>query len=181
MTADPRDSGKHYWYDGVPPRAIDVLNAVRAYRTADDAMRRRTRESMKMGENDLRTLRFLLKAQKEGRMVTSREVSDHLGMTSASVTAMLDRLTRSGHVVRRPHPTDRRSITIIATPGSDDEVRHTLGAMHARMMDVARGLSEREAATVVGFLGEMTTAVEAIDAPAPQPLEFDVEQADGSH
>ncbi|QJU54608.1 MarR family transcriptional regulator [Herbiconiux sp. SALV-R1] len=139
-------------------RSLEVLTELRAYRAAEEAMRRRTRESMKMGENDLTALRFLLKAQREGRVVTPGALAEHLGMKSASVTVMLDRLTRSGHLSREPHPTDRRSLAVTATPGSDEEVRQTLGEMHRRMMAVATGLDARAALVVRTFLLDMAKA-----------------------
>ena len=129
-------------------------------------MRRRTRDSMRMGTTDLQALRFLIKAQGENRIVSGRDVADHLGMTSASVTALLDRLTKSGHVKRTPHPTNRRSNMVTATPGSDDEVRQTLGAMHARMIETTRALSPVDADVIRHFLESMTAAVDSIDAAA---------------
>jgi DNA-binding MarR family transcriptional regulator len=141
------------------PKNAQVLTELRAYRAAEEAMRRRTRDSMKMGENDLAALRFLLKAQGDGEVVTPGALAAHLGMKSASVTVMLDRLTKSGHLSRLPHPNDRRSLAVIATPGSDDEVRKTLGAMHTRMMAVARHLDAAQAEILRRFLLEMTDAI----------------------
>ena len=43
-------------------------------------------------------------------------------------------------------------------------MRHTLGAMHERMMAVVRGMSVEERATVIEFLDNMREAVDAIDA-----------------
>ncbi|WP_245635883.1 MarR family winged helix-turn-helix transcriptional regulator [Herbiconiux solani] len=145
------------------PLAAEVLSAMRAYRTAEAAMRRRTRESMQMGENDLTALRYLLKAQGEGRVVTPGMLADHLGMKSASVTVMLDRLTTSGHLDRRPHPSDRRSLAVVATPGSDDEVRATLGRLHRRMITVTSRLDEQQAEAVRTFLLAMTEAASQVD------------------
>lgn len=150
------------------PHADEVIATLLDYRLAEEAMRRRTRDSMRMGTTDLQALRFLIKAQGEHRIVSGRNLADHLGMTSASVTALLDRLTKSGHVQRTPHPTNRRSNMITATPGSDDEVRQTLGAMHARMIDAARALSPNDAAIVEQFLTSMTAAVDSIDVDAPR-------------
>ena len=140
-----------------------VIIALLDYRAAEEAMRRRTAESMKMGATDLKAIRFLLKSQGDGRPVSGRELGDHLGMTSASITSLLDRLTKSGHVQRERDPANRRSNLVTATPGSDEEVRHTLSAMHSRMMAVASGLSETDAALVAGFLASMTAVAEAID------------------
>ena len=149
------------------PHADEVIATLLDYRLAEEAMRRRTRDSMRMGTTDLQALRFLIKAQGEQRIVSGRNLADHLGMTSASVTALLDRLTTSGHVQRTPHPTNRRSNMITATPGSDDEVRQTLGAMHARMIDAAKSLSPADAALVQQFLESMTAAVDSVDLVGP--------------
>ncbi|MCU1405829.1 MAG: MarR family transcriptional regulator, partial [Glaciihabitans sp.] len=134
------------------PVTTELLLALSDYRTSEQAMRMRTRVSMRMGASDLQALRFLLKANGEDRVVTSRDLASHLGMTSASVTTMLDRLTASGHIQREQHPTDRRSISIVATPGSDDEVRQTLGSMHHRLMDVAEKLPAADALVIRDFL-----------------------------
>jgi DNA-binding MarR family transcriptional regulator len=95
--------------------------------------------------------------------VGPKELGARLGVTSASTTTLVDRLVKSGHVRREPHPTDRRALILRPTPGSDQEVRHTLGLMHQRMMDVASSLSADEARVVVGFLRRMRDAVDAID------------------
>lgn len=144
------------------PHAAELIATLLDYRSAEEAMRRRTGDSMRMGATDLQALRFLLKAQGEGRIVSGRDLADHLGMTSASVTALLDRLTKTGHVHRAPHPTSRRSNMVTATPGSDDEVRQTLGAMHRRMIDAARSLDEGDAVIVREFLAAMTSAVDEV-------------------
>jgi DNA-binding MarR family transcriptional regulator len=156
----PEDSSLHGLGE---PHVAELIVTLLEYRSAEEAMRRRTGESMRMGSNDLQALRFLLKAQGAGRTVSGRELADHLGMTSASVTALLDRLTKSGHVQRTPHPTNRRSNMITATPGSDEEVRQTLGAMHRRMIDTSRALSDVDAELVTTFLAAMTAAVDDVD------------------
>lgn len=128
-------------------------------------MRRRTRESMKMGENDLLALRFLLREQSEGRVVTPADLAALLRLKSSSVTVMLDRLTASGHVRREPHPTDRRKLAIVATPGADEEVRHTLGALHRRMLAATEPVTAADAETIAGFLERMTAVVDRADRP----------------
>ena len=57
-----------YWFpdDDATQRGVAVLNALRRYRAAETAMRRRTRDSMGMGETDLLAVRFLLQAQRSG-------------------------------------------------------------------------------------------------------------------
>src|SRR3546814_4837338 len=111
---ETRAESSRYWYGATEEdrrrRAVEVLQAFRVYRAAEIAMRRRTRESMSMGENELLVLRYLLKAAGEGRSVSPSELTRYLGGSPASTTAIIDRPEKSGHVTRVPHPSDRRSI-----------------------------------------------------------------------
>lgn len=156
-----------YWYpprrDG-QPSGVDVLNALRDYRASETAMRRRTRDSMAMGETDLLALRYLLEAETAGKQVRPKELAGRLGMTSASMTALVDRMVASGYITREPHPSDRRAIILRPTPGADEEVRHTLGRMHQRMLEIANSLPPEDAGAVVRFLLRMREAVDTIDA-----------------
>jgi DNA-binding MarR family transcriptional regulator len=162
-----------YWYGASDEdrrrRAVDVLQAFRLYRAAEVAMRRRTRDSMSMGENELLVLRYLLKAAGEGRQVSPSELSRYLGVSTASTTAIIDRLERSNHVTRVPHPTDRRSIHVVATEETDLEVRQTLGEMHERMMAAVVGMSPEESAIVVECLARLQDAVDGVDSRAGGP------------
>jgi len=117
---------------------------------------------MRMGEPDLLAIRYLLKREGEGRSVSPKDLAAHLGISSASTTVLIDRLVRSGHVERRPHPTDRRALVIAPTIASDDEVRATLGEMHRRMIEVAEGLEAEQAAVVLDFLDSMRDAVDSV-------------------
>lgn len=153
-----------YWYVEDDARSSSVMEAMRSYRAAEVAMRRRTQQSMDMGENELLVLRFLARARLRDESVTPVALSRYLGITSASTTALLDRLEKSGHITRAPNPADRRSVLIASTEQSDAEVRHTLAAMHDRMMAVVRGMDADQRATVIGFLDAMRSAVDEIDS-----------------
>ncbi|KZX21722.1 MarR family winged helix-turn-helix transcriptional regulator [Rathayibacter tanaceti] len=159
-------SGAGYWYpdESSTRRAVEVLSAMRTYRVAEVAMRRRTRERMAMGETDLIAIQYLLRQQRRGELVTGKDLAGHLSISSASTTVLIDRLVRSGHLVRRPNPADRRGIVVEATVDSDQEVRETLQEMHRRMLEIAEDLDAAEAEVVVNFLRRMGTAVDEIDA-----------------
>ncbi|WP_197412885.1 MarR family transcriptional regulator [Arthrobacter sp. EpRS71] len=169
---DTHGHAKGYWYGKDPGQravAIDVLNALRDYRASEQAMRRRTRSSMGMGEKDLLALRYLFEAEADGRVMKPKDLGDKLGITSASMTTLIDRLVESGHIRREPHPTDRRALILKATPGSDQEVRHTLGGMHRRMLDAACALNPDESQIVVNFLQHMSEALDTIDEEPADP------------
>lgn len=127
---------------------------------------------MGMNETDLMALRHLLGEQRAGRRaVRPVDLARVLGISSASVTALVDRLVRDGHAQRSSHPTDRRTLVIVPTAAGDREVRDTLGPMHQRMIDLVDGLSEQERSTVSRFLAGMTAAIEEAGGDAPEPGE----------
>lgn len=163
--ASTGNEGSGYWYgpDGQLDYGAAVLKSLRDYRAAETIIRRSTRDSMGMGETDILALRYLLRAQASGKTVVPKDLSQFLGITSASTTSLIDRLVSSGHVRREAHPSDRRSVVVVPTVESDTEVRETLGAMHRRMMTVAESLSAEEARIVVAFLQRMAEAIAVLD------------------
>jgi DNA-binding MarR family transcriptional regulator len=166
-TTEP--SGDRSPDDATAQRGVAVVDALRRYRAAERAMRRRTRDSMGMGETDLLAVRHLLQTQRAGRDVSPKDLAAYLGISSASATILVDRLVKSGHVRREPHATDRRGVVIVPTVETDAEVRATLGVMHRRMMGVAEGLSAADARVVARFLEQMRIAVDAADPAVLTP------------
>ena len=61
-------------------------------------MRRRTRQAMSMGENEVLVLRFLIRAATRAGTVTPTDIARYLGISTASTTALIDRLEQSGHI-----------------------------------------------------------------------------------
>lgn len=141
---------EHYWYDD--PELVAVLESVRAFRRADQEMRRRVSASMDMNGTDLQALQFVIAAQQHQTAVTPRALADHLRISTASTTKLLDRLTASGHLDRVAHPNDRRSLVLVATPHAHREIRDRLARMHERMGEIARQIPPDARAAVSTFL-----------------------------
>ncbi|MDP9887330.1 MarR family transcriptional regulator [Pseudarthrobacter enclensis] len=150
--------------EGGQPGPVDIINALREFRTSESAMRRRTRSSVAMGETDLLALRYLIDADAAGAGIRPTELAGRLGVTSASMTSLVDRLVAGGHVTREPHPSDRRAVILRPTPGAEEEVRHNLNQMHQRMLEAAESLTPDEVQAVMNFLMRMREAVEAVNA-----------------
>ena len=117
---------------------------------------------MSMGENEVLVLRFLIRAAAHDRTVTPTDIARYLGISTASTTALIDRLEQSGHIARTRHPTDRRSVIVSATVQADDEVRATLGELDHRMMAATRGLTDAESETIISFLERMQAAADDV-------------------
>jgi len=161
MTTEVSTTTTGFWY-GTDSRvdAVDVLNALRRYRSAESAAQRRAREALGIGENALLALRVLLDAESEGRSVNAKELADRLEITPASTSALVDRLVRSGHVERHADPHDRRGVILTASGGSMRQVLRVIDQLDTRAIEVAEHLPQSEMTVVVGFLEEMARVVD---------------------
>lgn len=150
-----------YWYpDRTTKTGVELLNAMRRYRAAEVAMRQRTRDSMQMNATDMAAVRFLLQARQHGTPVKPTGLAAHLGITTASTTALVKRLVAAGHVDRRTDPTDGRGFLLVATDHGDESVRSTLTAVHARMIAAADRLSPTTISEMSAFFEDMIDAMD---------------------
>ncbi|QNE36890.1 MarR family winged helix-turn-helix transcriptional regulator [Leifsonia shinshuensis] len=168
MTTDSTSPAPHYWYSAETDRerAIEVLEHVRAYGAADSAMQRRSEKAMRMNENDISALRYLLRARERGMTVGPRELAEYLGIQSSSITVLLDRLEKAGHIRREPSPFDRRALIIVPTVPTDHLQRAILGDVREELVEVASNLTPQDAETVVEFIDRLRDAVDQIDTPS---------------
>ena len=79
---------------------------MRTYQRSVDAFDEAAAIYLGVNRTDMRCLDVLL----EQGQATPGYLADALGLTTGSITAMLDRLEKLGYVERRPDPGDRRRI-----------------------------------------------------------------------
>ncbi|MFI2485561.1 MarR family winged helix-turn-helix transcriptional regulator [Promicromonospora kroppenstedtii] len=148
-------------------QVVRVLQGLRDWREAERRMSEASRRYMKLGETDMRTLRFVIAAQYRGETATPGAIAAHLGITSASTTKMLDRLADAGHIRRLPHPTDRRSLAVEVTEETRQIALKSVGRDHAHRFEAAARLNPEEREVVMRFLGELTATENPGDLKAP--------------
>lgn len=95
-------------------RAVEagLGRAVQRYQASVDDFDHELARLLGLNRTNLRCLDILLDAGEGAPSLLAAQ----LGMTSGSVTAMLDRLQALGYLTRSPHPTDRRKTVVRATP-----------------------------------------------------------------
>ncbi|GLJ79966.1 MarR family transcriptional regulator [Microbacterium imperiale] len=141
--------------------AAAVLDALSAYEAAEGAIRVRLRDSMLVCENDLLALEQLIDAQDRHVALTPSNITHELGISSASTTAMLDRLERAGYLRREPHPSDRRKVFVTLGDRPIENLRRSGTDMHHRVETVIADMPAGSATLLVDFLSRMRVAAEA--------------------
>ena len=150
-----------------------VMEALRVWKTAEARQSKASSAYMELSERDMRALRFILAGARAEILVTPAMVAEYLDVTSAAVTKLLDRLAAGEHVVRSPHPSDRRAIVLSVTPHTRENARSHVGVPHARRFAAAARLSSDERQAVIRFLTDLsepppaTDDDQAVDVPSP--------------
>lgn len=138
-----------------------VMEALRRWREADRALSEASRRYMHLNDSDMRAIRMIIHAQKQGKVVTPKDIAGEVGISSASTTKLIDRLVAAGHLSRSQHPSDRRTICVEVTAETAQAAHETIGRQHARRFDAAAAMSAEEREVVIRFL----TALAEADRP----------------
>jgi DNA-binding MarR family transcriptional regulator len=139
---------------------MKVLTSIRALSDAMDRMHSGMKDDLDMNATDLATLRMLIMREQEGRVVSPRDIAEHLRISTASTTKLLDRLSDSGHIERQPHPTDRRARIVALTPLSRADFFRIYGERLRAMRSVAGQYDETDLAVISRFLDEVTHSLD---------------------
>jgi DNA-binding MarR family transcriptional regulator len=79
-------------------------------------------------------------------------VARRAGLHPATMTGILDRLERSGWVVRERDPVDRRAVTIRALRDRNRELYQLLSGMNSAMDEICAGYDEAQLDILADFL-----------------------------
>jgi DNA-binding MarR family transcriptional regulator len=88
-------------------------------------------------------------------------LGERLGLTSGSVTALVDRLAVRKLVRRTPHPTDRRSVLIEMTKTGHAQSWSVLQHFVGEVVGLSGQLKPSELATIDTFLRRLVAIVDA--------------------
>lgn len=137
-----------------------IMSAMASLREAEERLSEASLRYMQLNRTDMRALHFLIVAENTGAIVTPSAIAEHLGISTASTTKLLDRLERGGHIVRSTHPTDRRALHILVQPETRAAAMRTIGKQHAKRFIASIDLSSAERAVVARFLENMAKQLE---------------------
>ena len=143
----------------------EVALLLRRLSVGMDALGQRFADLHGLGRTDVRALVTIMDAARRGQALTAGSLGAAVELSSASVTALLDRLERVGHVRRVRDPADRRRVGLELSESALAAGSAFFGALQRDLVQAMAGYSDDELAVVRRFLEEMTTVIEQHQRP----------------
>jgi DNA-binding MarR family transcriptional regulator len=108
----------------------ELIDEIRRSQNATDRYDQAVADALGLNRTDMRCLDIL---DREGRVPAGR-LAEAMGLTTAAITTVLDRLERAGYARRERDPADRRRVLVELTP---ETKRRAAGfyAEHAALAD----------------------------------------------
>lgn len=113
-------------------------------------------ELLNVYSHDFTTIDIL----KETGAITAGELAQRVGLTTGSVTSLVDRLEKRGYVARERHPRDRRKVIIVPHYEEKTEVQNVFSNLNENMLSLSAQYTEKELLIIKRFLNEATIVIE---------------------
>ncbi len=140
----------------------EFLLAIRRVGSLMQLLGLRSAERIGVNATDLNCLNIVALT---GRL-TAGELAQQTGLTTASITGVLDRLEEGGYVRRVRDPQDRRRVMVeLATGPGLNRVGSTFAPVVAAWREAAAGYSEAELRLLLGFQDKLEEIIRDQLAP----------------
>ncbi|WP_369255878.1 MarR family winged helix-turn-helix transcriptional regulator [Geodermatophilus amargosae] len=126
-----------------------------------DAVGERFAKPQGLGRTDVRAVIAILDATRRGEPLTAGGLGAAVGLSSASVTALVDRLERAGHVHRVRDAADRRRVVLQMSEASMAAGAAFFGGLQRELVTAMDGFSDDDLDAVRRWLTAMTEVVVA--------------------
>ena len=94
------------------------------------------------------------------------ELAMRLQMTSGAVTALVDRLEKSGYVTRERHAGDRRRVMVKRLPKADEDLTEEVSPMALEILELVESFGDDERQVIGRFLDDFIAIIERTAAEA---------------
>jgi DNA-binding MarR family transcriptional regulator len=108
--------------------------------------------------------------------VSAGELVDATGLTSGSVTALIDRLAGAGYVARCDDPSDRRKVLVRIRHDAIEPIKATYASMQKRMFSLWSTFEPRDLEVIIDFITRSTALhvdcckeIQRLAPPSPSP------------
>lgn len=102
-----------------------------------------------------------------GKSCGVSEVGDHLGVTNAAASQMVDRLVLGGYLTRAEDPNDRRSKQLALTEKAQALVREAIEARSRWLEELADSVAPQDQQAIIQALTVLAEATRKMEAVIP--------------
>ena len=148
---------------------VEIAYLLRRLTVELDAVGQRFAVQHGLNRTDVRALVAIMDAARRGEAMTAGRLGEAVELRSASVTALIDRLERVGHLRRVRDPEDRRRVSLEMSDAAMAAGAAHFGGLQRELTAAMGGYSDEELAVVRRFLTEMTEVIVAHEGPQPPP------------
>lgn len=134
----------------------DIASLVRGLGTRIVLYQQHVSEILNVYSHDFTTIDIL----RETGPITAGELAQKVGLSTGSVTSLIDRLEKRGYLIREKHPKDRRKVIIVPRYEEKKEVQNVFSELNKNMLNLSANYNEKELAIVKRFLNEVTSVIE---------------------
>lgn len=141
-------------------KVAQLIADMRAFDASLDLLDASVAARVGISRSDLRAMECV---SRRGRVMAG-DLAAELGLTTGSVTALVDRMERAGFFRRVDNPADRRSVMVELTPKGKEQERRVFGRLAS---DAAKALSRyggSDLAVISDFLRTATKLANAARA-----------------
>ena len=143
--------------DTVRPRVRRPTELVREVHEVGQAFEQHVGRQLTVNTTDLHAMEHLI----QSGPLSPTELARRLDISTAAATTVVDRLTALGHTTRTQHPTNRRGVVVVPSPGSIAKAMATLMPMITGIDEVLDEFDAQEQATITEYLERVLAAYRA--------------------
>ena len=161
-----------------PERVDEALIALRRILRAAELYARTLARAAGLTPAQLRVLQIV---GNRGGQATPKELADQMGVSQATVTALVDKLVSREMVTRVRSQTDRRQTNVVITDAGVEAVAEVPDALQQRFVGAFEALEDWEQAQLVSSLERVAAMMNATDLDASPVLTIgDIKSGDTS-
>lgn len=138
---------------------FELLFLLQKFTTEAERYSETVRRQHGLARNDIHAINAVIEADRAGVDATPGDLRERLVLSSAAMTAVLDRLEASGHLERQHSSEDRRQVLLKSTSSARTTGREMFDPMVQHMLPILAEYSEEELQLVAGMISRLTEAI----------------------
>jgi DNA-binding MarR family transcriptional regulator len=144
---------------GADYRGRELMLLLQSFTTETDRYIEAQGHKYGMHRTDLNALTAVIDARRAGLPITPGVLGEKLSLSSAATTALVDRLSKVGHMVRTRSGEDRRRVHLDVTDSARSRGSEIFSPMVEELLKVVARHTPDEVALLSGFMEELRDAM----------------------